>query len=379
MTNKCKSPWTGIFVEQNGRVKSCCAGSYYWGDLNTQTIEEIINGETAQNIRKELAADQPSEYCARCRRDEIRTGYSLRGFYDQFTVTEEQLADPRVTIFRSLDIRWNALCNLSCIYCSEYNSTKWQKLKGIPIELTERSYYNNLLDYVKAHQQELESLMLVGGEPLLQKQNVRLLKDIPPDVPVNIISNLSVDLDTNLVFKELINKNNVLWNVSAENVDSRFNYVRYGAEWGQLFNNLKHIRPLPGQSLSLLSVYCIYSATNMVELYEVASELNIQLHWQNLWEPDWQNVVNFGPSVRARAKEEINKVLSLPYINKFDSGKNRLFLATMLSQLEMPLPKKYCNQTFLTQTLEYESKYTNNVFKFADLWPELYQLIKNDL
>jgi MoaA/NifB/PqqE/SkfB family radical SAM enzyme len=379
MTNSCKSPWAGIFIETDGKVKSCCAGAYYWGNLHDNSIEEIINGEKAQAIRQEIINDVPSSYCLGCRRDEERTGYSLRSYYDQFTLTQDQLAAADTFIPRNLDIRWNALCNLNCVYCNEFSSTKWQKIKGIPVELTERAYYDNLLDYIEQHSQDIEILLLVGGEPLLPKQNVRLLKSLDEDIHIDVISNLSVDLDSNAVFQQLKNKTKVGWKISAETIGQRFEYVRHGAKWDKFVSNLKAIKLLPGHQITLLPVYCIYSATNLVELYEFVNELGIQIHWQNLWGPEYQNLANFSKPVRDLAIAEIDRALALPYIDKFDRGMNRTFLETMRSQLSAVDSETNCNQQFLLWCTEYEVKHTEHLPEFAEIWLDLYKVIKYDL
>ena len=379
MTNRCNSPWTGIFIETDGKVKSCCAGAYYWGNLHDTSIEEIVNGDLAQKIRQEIINDEPSSYCLGCRRDEDRTGYSLRSYYDQFTVSQEQLTDAKAFVPRNLDIRWNALCNLNCVYCNEFSSTKWQKIKGFPIELTERAYYDSLLEYIEQHNQYIEILMLVGGEPLLPRQNTRLLKAIPDHIAIDVITNLSLDLDTNPVYKQLTNKTNVGWKISCETIGQRFEYVRHGAKWDRFVNNLTTIKNLPGNSITLLPVYCIYSAINLVELYEFVNEMDIQIHWQNLWGPDDQNVANFSPRVRELAIAEIDRALALPYIDKFDRGMNRTFLETMRGQLLSISTETNCNQQFLTWCTKYEVDYADDIPEFADLWTDLYKAIKYDL
>lgn len=373
MSNRCKSPWTSIFIEVNGKVKSCCAGNYYWGDLQENSIEEIINGETAQKIKEELINDLPSEYCSRCRRDEETTGYSQRNYYNQYTIGNRQLADSRAFVLRNADIRWNTLCNLNCVYCGPQASTKWQKIKGIPVELTERAYYEGLLDYIESHSYELEAIMLVGGEPLLPRQNTRLLKNVNDSVRIDMISNLSVDLSSNTVFQELKNKKRVSWQISLENINDKFEYVRQGADWGQIVSNLNTIKSL-GHHITLLPVYCIYSATDLVDLYNFAFDLDIQIHWQNLYGPDYQNVANFSLPVRNQAILEIDRALELRYLNKFDQGLARTFLETMRAQLEMP-NNNACDKKFLTWTEEYENNYTDKSKSFDQLWPELYSLL----
>ena len=102
------------------------------------------------------------------------------------------------------------------------------------------------------------------------------------------------------------------------------------------------------------------------------------MHWQPLWGPSYQNVTNFGPKVRQRAIDEIDKVLALPYIDEFNQGMNRTFLETMRGKLTVD-PAQSCNQEFLAWADTYQQQYATDVQPFEILWPELYELINNDL
>ena len=43
----CAAPWRGLHINPRGDVKTCCAGNpNMLGNLNTQTIEQILNGDT---------------------------------------------------------------------------------------------------------------------------------------------------------------------------------------------------------------------------------------------------------------------------------------------------------------------------------------------
>jgi len=374
MTNKCKSPWTGIFIETDGSVKSCCAGGYYWGNLNNNTLEEIINSPRVIEIKQGIIEDRPVDYCKNCQRDDAATGYSLRNYYEQYTTTEELLNSNTGFKLRNIDIRWNALCNLNCVYCSEDCSTEWQKRKGITVESVQRAYYDHVLDYIHANSDGLETILLAGGEPLLPKQNKRLLESVGNNIPIDLISNLSVNLDRCPVFDVLKTKTNVGWKASMETVGRRFEYVRHGASWDTWKNNIATVQQLPGHHITALSVYNIHSATNLLELYQVIKELNINIHWQPLWGPAYQNVANFGPAVRERAVKEIDRLFDAVKI----SEDNRTFFTTIQEELKNAQPKKYCNREFLDWCSTFESKYANTQ-PFSVLWPELYELIQHDL
>tara|TARA_B100001964_G_scaffold156571_1_gene171996 strand:+ start:5871 stop:6914 length:1044 start_codon:yes stop_codon:yes gene_type:complete len=68
----CIRPWLTISVLWDGRVVSCCYdydGKFLLGDLNTQTIEDIWNGEKAKMLRKSLIEKDFStnKLCEKCR------------------------------------------------------------------------------------------------------------------------------------------------------------------------------------------------------------------------------------------------------------------------------------------------------------------------
>lgn len=379
MTNKCKSPWVGVLVELNGSVKSCCSGTYYWGNLHDNTIEEIINSPKVINLKQQIIEDQEVDYCSNCRKDEKVSGSSQRGYYDRFTASDELLNSATEFKLRNIDIRWNALCNLNCVYCNEFSSTQWQKYKNIPIESARRSYYDHVLEYINTNSEGLESILLVGGEPLMHIQNKHLLESVSTGLPINIITNLSSDLKRCPVFDVLRTMTNVGWDVSLETVGSRFDYVRHGANWDRIVNNITTLKDLPGHYIVLFPVYCIYSATNLLELYEFAYEHNIDLHLQLLSYPDFLTVTSFGPKVKQRAIDEIDRVLALPYIDKFDQGATKIFLETMRNTITSTNNKQHCGREFLTWCKTYEQQYASDVPSFDTLWPELYELINNDL
>jgi radical SAM protein with 4Fe4S-binding SPASM domain len=63
----CAAPWRGLHINPRGDVKTCCAGNpNMLGNLNTQTIEQILNSNLMTEIRTSLAKGEPHEYCSNC-------------------------------------------------------------------------------------------------------------------------------------------------------------------------------------------------------------------------------------------------------------------------------------------------------------------------
>ena len=61
---------------------------------------------------------------------------------------------------------------------------------------------------------------------------------IPANAIVTLITNLSVNLDKNKIFQKLSKRNRVGWSMSFDNVGDRLEYVRHGASWNQIQENL---------------------------------------------------------------------------------------------------------------------------------------------
>jgi MoaA/NifB/PqqE/SkfB family radical SAM enzyme len=83
---------------------------------------------------------------------------------------------------------------------------------------------------------------LAGGEPLLMKENLELLKQLNPNVNLRINTNLS-KVDTG-VFDAVCSFKNVHWTVSVETVEEEFEYIRFGGKWSDFLDNLTVIRKL---------------------------------------------------------------------------------------------------------------------------------------
>jgi organic radical activating enzyme len=137
-----------------------------------------------------------------------------------------------------VDVRWNTTCNLSCNYCGESCSSKWAGIKGIPFKSGARPYYDDVCDFIEQHHEHIHEVALVGGEPLLLPENNRLLDVIPKDAIVTLITNLNVDLDSNKIFQKLTTRNKVGWSMSFDNTGERVEYVRHGASWDLIKENL---------------------------------------------------------------------------------------------------------------------------------------------
>lgn len=365
----CAAPWRGLHINPRGDVKTCCAGDpNMLGNLNVQSIEQILHGPIMQEIRSSIKQGQPHAYCYNCVQAE-RYGRSERDWHNnvnsEFDISSASLIEHIPTL---IDVRWNITCNLSCNYCGDKCSSKWSALKHIPFKSGARPYYEQVCDYLEQHQENIKEVALVGGEPLLLPENERLLDVIPKSCVVTLITNLSVDLTNNKIFNKLTQRSRVGWSLSFDNIEQRFEYVRHGGKWPLLLDNLNKIKQLMqnnGHWGGIHAVYNVYNATRLIELTEFARRNDIAIHWQSLYQPEYLDPTQLGQGIVDLAKEEIENLLNEDIC--LDSEQQ--FFENVLQNLQV---RNDLRDQLKKHISEIEQQFhSDQLGQFERLWPEI--------
>jgi len=375
----CASPWRGLHINPRGDVKTCCAGNpNMLGNLNSQTIEQILHGPGLKEIQNTLRQGVMHEtYCSGCINRELKGGDSERSWHNQVNADFDTATAPDHFEFPSIvDVRWNTTCNLSCNYCNAPNSSKWAALLGQSVVSGTRHYYEQVCDFIEKHYDQVREVALVGGEPLLLKENDRLLDVIPADCVVTIITNLSLDLENNSIFQKLAKRRNVGWSISFENTQDRFEYVRHGANWATLSHNLDLVQDLMhnnGHWGGIHAVYNLFNATRLCEISQFAKTRALTIRWQNLYEPRPLDPRTYGSEVAELAAHEIERMYAHFSIDKSD----REFFDTVLAHYRDQTSPNPASLEQLDQFInELETRYhPDQAGQFAVLWPELESLL----
>ena len=369
----CAAPWRGLHINPQGNVKTCCAGNpNMLGNLNSQSIVEILNSDLMTDIRASLAQGVPHEYCSNCVRAERFGADSERAWHNNVNPNFDYVtAGSKYHYPVIVDVRWNTTCNLSCNYCGESCSSKWAGIKGIPFKSGARPYYDQVCDFIEQHREHIHEVALVGGEPLLLPENDRLLDVIPESAIVTLITNASVDLEKNKIFNKLTQRQRVGWSLSFDNIGERFEYVRHGADWKVLQNNLDIIQDLMrnnGHWGGVHAVYNIYNATRICELREFASRRGLTVLWQNLFQPSYLDPFMHGPQVAEPAAEEIRKF----YASGLATPAERQFFDQALRNYQTAEARPKVAQQFQQHIQDNETVFhPDKAGEFKKLWPEL--------
>jgi organic radical activating enzyme len=348
------------------------------GNLNSQSIEQILNSDLMKEIRADLSQGKPHAYCSNCVKAERFGADSERAWHNNvnpnfdFAAAGTEYHYPVI-----VDVRWNTTCNLSCNYCAPSCSSKWASLKKIPFKSGTRSYYDSVCDFLAQHHDHIHEVALVGGEPLLLPENNRLLDVIPQDAIVTLITNISVDLEHNKIFQKLAQRKRVGWSMSFDNIGPHLEYVRHGASWDLIQKNLATIKNLmqtQGHWGGIHAVYNIYNATRICEFRQFAQAMGVSVLWQNLFQPEYLDPFLHSPKVAAAAAEEIQKF----YLSGQATATEKVFFDNSLTMYcSVIAARSGIEQKFKQHIQEIENKYhTDQAGKFVKLWPELAHLCR---
>jgi organic radical activating enzyme len=329
-----------------------------------------------------MQSDIPNlENCEQCLNQENITGLAtLRQHYLKFY----PLVDKEKITLRFIDIRWNNTCNLGCLYCNSGFSSTWENRLGqLKKYSATKPYQDELLNWILERIDHVKEIMLVGGEPMLMKQNYTLLAKLPDHCKISIITNLNYDLKNLPCIADLLKRpsDNICWNVSLENTKEKFEYVRSGGSWAQIEENFSFLKQHWPENISLNMVYSVFSAFDMPDdinyfyrigikkfnLFPVASNPTI-------------NLANFPKSIRDFAADKLRLILK-NHLSFIPPDDHELYPIQGLKDLLQGLEKN-SNRTVITLAefdtkLNWYDKWSQK--KFTDLWPDIYIMIRNNL
>src|SRR5664279_2533136 len=187
---RCNAPWEGFHVLYGGDVKCCTWSNVVLGNSHTQSIAEIWNGPQFAEIRQRMYDDDlaticPS-WCPRLYKDSSKPRLepgraetfngNVARIQAEIALGETQLGSLPID-FRIVPT--NA-CNLRCVMCGQDRGTR--RSFGVDFQQDLASFY----PYAR-------SILAIGGEPLLARAFVALVRDFDfdlyPDMKFRIVTN----------------------------------------------------------------------------------------------------------------------------------------------------------------------------------------------
>jgi len=368
----CRDPWSTLYIGAESDVRTCCSAFDVLGYLRDDSLETILHSPKAKEIRQAILRGEWTDNCRVCKELEESSVKSYRVTYvgeqEQYKIQN----DPDYYAPTMLDIRWNDTCQLACNYCGPRFSSAWSRLQNVDLGLG-RFHYDATLEWLKSHEDQINVVTLLGGEPLLIKDNLPLLEIISnKNIDMHITTNLSMDIEKSKIFQAIQEFKNITWQISFENTHDRFEYVRHGASWDQFHKNillLKEYRKSRNWNIDARCNYNIYSAFDLDAFYGYLTEHEIGVRWGKLQYPKELDIMSQNKTVRERAVVEIDRVLSKYDNYVTDSRYEFIFLKDLKqSILNFEYTGRSVNFVEWTAWLE---QLQQKQGKFNQLWPEV--------
>ena len=332
-------PWTGLMYNFDGTVKNCIRSDDRMGNIKDTAVEDIVLGSKNVTKQTNIINNTPATGCHTCYDLEHgKTGLDIisdRIFYiREFKKTSLDTYQSNNFDLQTIDVRWTNLCNFSCVYCSPEFSSKWANEMGANISTPNEEQLLNFKNYIFKHAKQLKHVYLAGGEPLLMKENLELLKELNPDVNLRINTNLS-KVDTG-VFDAVCQFKNVHWTISVETTEQEFEYIRFGGRWQDFLDNLTTIRKLD-HKISFNMLWFLLNYDTVFGCVDYLKELgfhNNSFIIGALLTPEYLNIRHLPESVLQLLKTKLeSKINERPGYLLEDSYKN------MLHYIEQPIEK----------------------------------------
>ena len=262
----------------------------------------IVTGETMltffnplgkrQQQDSMLNGDKPSEcnYCWKLEEQGVTSDRELKSLGFKKHLTTDNYVDRSFNFKpKALELAFQNTCNLACSYCSPSFSTEWEndiKRNGNYIDLTtdkklhyQRGIDNNIpvdmnlfWSWFDESADELESIRITGGEPLLHEDTFKTFEKI-----LQINPNIECVIHTNLCQKPVIidrfiksiNKlNNVRINVSNESAGDVAEFIRDGMVYSEWLHNVKRISDETNATISISTTITALALIGLDQLYK---------------------------------------------------------------------------------------------------------------
>jgi MoaA/NifB/PqqE/SkfB family radical SAM enzyme len=278
----CYAPWTNIDIDPAGKITPCCKfqKQYYDRTYNIQqdSITDYLESPLLAAVKEDFNNDQWPVGCERCRIEEQNGIASKRNLDWDRWQTEYEQQDLNHPNFITASIAFGNTCNLKCITCNSYNSSRWHEeyKKVYRVDWPHVQYYrSDFVDKFVELAPELIHLDIPGGEPFLSgiREQLQLLQhyvdsDKAKDIVLHYTTNATVFPDQRWWqlwqhFKEIDIQ------LSIDGVGDRYEYIRYPGQWTTLTDHVdQYLKQQQQHSNLRLSVSHTVSAYNIYYLDE---------------------------------------------------------------------------------------------------------------
>lgn len=267
----CALPFTYVYIDSQNEYKLCSDATLSSKiSAEKKSVLEYYNSDYINRIRNDMIdyniTPEIRKICSRCiEREELNLWSRRQGKVDEITLKNFQSENLVIPTSKTIKIKFGNICNLRCLYCGPYSSSRWvtleQQIKKNKdhdfellkekIDIISRKKYNisflrNEYGIPEIHSHNMtkmfyeeffiygknvENIIISGGEPFLSEYFYEFLEwlitnKISNKINLYVFSN-GMQLPKN--FKRYYNKfKNFVINISIDGVGKKDEYLRTG-------------------------------------------------------------------------------------------------------------------------------------------------------
>lgn len=230
----CYAPFKNLYFGHFGKVTVCCYNrDFVIGKFPEDNLEEIWNGEKANQLRKSIKNNNLDFGCNLCKQHILSKNYEANKAKQYDTHTLNENGYPSVMEFELSNV-----CNLECEMCNgEFSSLirrNREKLPPIP-----EVYNEAFIDQLKLFIPHLEEAKFYGGEPFLVEIYYKIWEkiiEINPKIRISVQTNATI---LNKRVKQILSKANFHLNISIDSLEKEnYERIRKNANFDRVIKNI---------------------------------------------------------------------------------------------------------------------------------------------
>jgi len=333
----CVLPWVSLETSPIGTVRPCClaeqeitsdAGDKF--NLHTAEFGAIQNSKYMRDLRQQFLDGQQPETCRKCWHEESvgRTSKRMHTLdrLKHMLPEQEWTSDAKPLMF--LDLKLGNICNLKCRICGSWSSSSFA-VEEIAHDQTldrKKTFHYQMLkqgrwprenpvfwQQIANNVDNIRYLEFTGGEPFMIQEHFDFLQRL---VDLGVSKNIEIHYNTNgTIYPDHAD---AIWQhfklveiaFSIDDVDSRFEYQRSGANWQEVQRNIGLFAKMRQQLGNIqLQVCTTVNVFNVLYLETVANWIDQQnfdfVYWNMLHEAPYLSIANLPLQVKQAATNKL--------------------------------------------------------------------------
>ncbi len=351
----CSAPFVYLVVRPWGEYTYCCRIPSINSLKQYKTLNDTLFSPDLELIRYNIVNNHFINDCSQCYNEEALGQKSIRQEINnnyKYAVNVE---------LKLLEIAFSNICNLSCLTCGSYNSTKWieyDKLLGV----NSFKQIINDIDYKKIDFSKLEVIKFLGGEPFIEKRNFEFLEyldeiDILKNIHIWFITNCTVFPDLKIL-KLMSKAHKTSFTLSIDGIGSVNDYIRCGSKWDIIEKNMNKWYSCGLDNMIFIKIETVLSIYNLFYAEEIDNYFTGKDHFIDiLYNPDFLSIT----ILREEVKNKIKDIKETGIMSSL--AKNSIFS-------QKPNKELFTKFIAFTQRMDEIRK-----VKFADMCPKTYNAI----